>query len=292
VFAASRVLRKLWLLRLAPGYFIAYPVPWIVGSMVLTSLLLLLAPTMFRQLGIAFSAASERLWRYAAMNGMATGLLMAVYFAYGTPTRYYIQKFSLYTSVLLAIACVGPLTTLVTHLVERGPRWLLSLEHARFVWGASAFTAVAMFAAVQGYIVYWPMARERWLHLAPSKALYSNYEPAVDDFIEKTMREHKAGFGGYYDPFWPRTFTHNALHFFFAHARDHYFNGDFVLGNALFLEGPGLCFFVQGTPDEYLAGPHTEMVRQIQRLYNTRDVCTSFRPEWSERPLSVCAACL
>jgi hypothetical protein len=292
VFASTRVLRKLWLLRLARGYFIYYPTAWVVGGMVLTSMLLLLAPGFFRQRGITFSATSERLWRYAGVHGMATGTLTALYYACGGPTLYYIQKFTLYGTVLLAIACVGPLATLGVHLVERGPRWLLTPDNARFAWGASAFSALALFAAIQGYIIYRPLARERYLHTTPSAALYANFLPEVDEFIEKTMREHKAGFGGYYDTFWPRMFTHNVLYFFFAHARDHYFNGDFAVGNAMFWDRPGLCFFVQGTPAEYLVAPTTEMARQITRFYKGRDVCSTFRPAWSERSLTVCAACL
>lgn len=292
VFAASRILRRLWPLRGAPGYFIEHSVAFVAGGMLLTSILLLLAPGFFRERGVSYSAASERLWRYAAVQGMVTGTLMGVYFALGAPMLYYIQKFSLYATVLLALAVVGPLCVLLTHLLEHGPRWLLGADNARFAWGASALMALALFASLQGYVVYRPMARERWLHRAPSAALYSIYEPELETFVARTLRDHKGEFGGYYDPFWPRMFTHNALHFLFAHARDHYFNYDFILGKALFFEQHGLCFFVQGMPSDYPAAPSSTLQRQISKLYARRSECSTFHPAWSELALTVCAACL
>ncbi len=293
VYASYRVLRRLLPLRIARGYFIMHPSAWVVGGMVLMSALLLIAPSVFRQRGVEVSAASERFWRYAGVHGMATGLLMAIYFACDAPNLYYIQKFSLYATVLLALACVGPIATLLVHVLEHGPRWLLVPDHARFVWGATALTAVALFAALQGYVVYRPMARERWLHTAPSAALYSNYEPEVEAFFAKTLAEHKnATFGGYYDAFWPRMFTHNGLHFLFSHTRDHFFNFDFLYGKALFYEARGMCFFVLGTPDDFVAGPNTELLRQIRGLYGRHGDCTSFHPRWSERALSICSTCL
>jgi hypothetical protein len=292
VLGAGYVLSRLWQLRHAQGYFIPYPIAWAIGGMLLSSILLLLAPGFFRQRGIALCAASERLWRYAALHGLATGTLMAVYFARGAPLMYFIQKFSLYASVLLALAVVGPLATLLVHLLEHGPRWLLTPDNARFAWGASVFMALGLFATLQGYAVYRPMAQERWRRTTPSAALSSNFEPELDAFMEQTLRKYKREFGGYYDPFWPRMFTHNTLYFQFAHERDYAFNIQFLTGEALFQDRPGFCYFVQGTPGAYLPGPNTEMARQITKFYRARDVCSTFRPSWSERPLTVCAACL
>jgi hypothetical protein len=291
-YVAWRVLRRLWPLRGARGYFIMHPTAWVLGGIVLMSMLLLLAPGFLRQRGIACSAASERLWRYAGVHGFATGTLMAIYFALGAPLLYYIEKFSLYATVLLALACVGPVAALLVHVLEHGPRWLLERDNARLVWGMTALGALALFASLQGYVVYRPMARERWQHQVPSAALYANYQPEIEAFFEHTLRTHKGTFGGYYDPFWPRMFTHNALHFLFSHARDHYFNFDFIYGKALFYEESGRCFFVQGSPSDYLAGPNADLTRQITRLYDRRQECTSFHPSWSERALTLCAACL
>jgi hypothetical protein len=66
---------------------------------------------------------------------------------------------------------------------------------------------------------------------------------------------------------------------------------DFLLGNTMFLELKNYCYFVQGKPSEYLPSPTTEMKRQVQRFYNERDVCMTYQPAWSERSLTVCAAC-
>ncbi|HEY6878535.1 MAG TPA: hypothetical protein VI299_10980 [Polyangiales bacterium] len=288
--AAVLILGRLWPLRHARGYFIDYAMPWLVGGMLLTAVLLVFAADALRQRGIHVSAASERLWRYAAVHGLVTGTLMAIYLASDAPRLYYIQKFALYATVLLGLAVVGPVCTVIAHVVEHGPRWLLARDHARLLWGMLALGALALFGSLQGYVVYRPQARERWRRSVPSTTLYSNYEPAVQAFIEQTLHEKGQLFAGYYDTFWPRMFTHNTLFFLFEHQRDHFFNFDFLEGRALFYEGPG-CYFVLGTPAEYLPGPNSSMVQQIRRFYDARQKCTTFRPRWAERQHTVCATC-
>jgi hypothetical protein len=291
-YGAYVVLRKLWRLRFASGYFIEYPEAWVIGSMLGMGLLLLVAASFFKQRGVELSAASERLWRYAGVNAWVSGVIMLLYLASGAPPEYYFQKYSLYASVLLALAAVGPLSTLVAHLVTEGPRWLLKLDNLELSLGTLSLASLTLFGALCGYRVYQPLASERWHHNTPSAVLYSNYEPEIQAFIEKTLREKKSRFGGYYDTFWPRMFTHNALYFFFSHARDHYFNYDFLIGQQMFSEDRGECIFVTGTPAEYLPGTNTEMGRQLRRLYNARDTCNTYQPAWSNAALTVCAACM
>jgi hypothetical protein len=289
LYGAYGILRKLWFLRVSKGYFINYSIGWIIASLILTGVLLTMAPAFFRERGITVSATSERIWRFAGIHGLASGILMALYVAANAPIYYYVQKFALYPTVLQGLAIVGPVCTLIAHLVEHGPQW--ALANARFLWNSSALGTLALFAVLQGYVVYRRLANERWRHTAPSAALYSNYEPEIQAFIEKTTKEHKAGFGGYYDAFWPRMFTHNTLYYLFEHRPDFFFNMDFLLGNTMFLELKNYCYFVQGKPSEYLPSPTTEMKRQVQRFYNERDVCMTYQPAWSERSLTVCAAC-
>jgi hypothetical protein len=291
-YGAVRVLSRLWPLRYSKGYFIEYSLAWVVPSTLLIALLLLVAPSFLRSSGITVAAASERLWRYAGLHGLITGALMAIYIAVGAPVRYYIEKYALYSSVLLSIAALGPLCTLVVHLVTGPVSWLLQPKNAQLLSSALALAALTLFGQVKGYGVYRWQARERWHRSAPSGALYSHYEPRIQAFIEKTLQEKKAGFGGYYDTFWPRMFTHNTFYFFFSHARDYFFNHDFEVGNTMFLEDPGHCYFVLGQPSDYLPGPKSDMGRQLTRLYAKRDGCTSYKPDWSATPLTVCAACL
>jgi hypothetical protein len=291
-WVAARILRQLLVLRYAKGYFIEYLDGWVLLSMPLLALLLMLAPSLLRQRGIAVAPASERLWRYAGSHGLVTTLLLLLYVAAGGPRMYYFQKYTLYSSLLLAVASVGPVCTLLAHLLTTGWAWMWRLERAQFLFGAALLAALALGAAAQGYRAYWALASERWHRSTPSAGMYATWEPEVDDFIAKTLADKKAAFGGYYDPFWPRMFTQNTFYFFFSHARDHIFNGDFLAGAQMFGEDPGHCLFMAGSPEDYAPGASSDMGKQLRRLHGARGLCHTFQPAWSAAPRTVCATCL
>ena len=278
-------------LRGMQGYFTQHSIGWLLPSELLLSLVLLVAPRALSSVGVSVSDAARRLWRYAGTFGSINGTLTVLYFVVDAPQTYYIFKYSLYAVVVVMIASVGPVSTLIAHLISKGWRWAFGRKALRVVVGGAAMYALVLLGLLKGHQVYRAQAAERYERSEPSVQLYSHFEPRVDAFIDRTLSARNARFGGYYDPFWSRMFLMNALRFQFSARRDYVFNRAFERAERMFPDEPGKCYFWLGKPTDYAGGLHRPMGEHLSELNAQRAACESFSVRWSEQEQTVCAAC-
>jgi len=282
---------KLYELRAMHGYFNNQHVHWVVPTQLFLSAVLVASPPVLRGAGIEVSDAAARLWRYAGTFGVFSSALTVVYFLYEHPLEYYILKYSMYAVVLVSVASVGPLSAIIAHFASR--------EFSRASWRGPLRVAIASFLVcslsvigfTSGYRSYRVMAQERYDRPILNATMLSNYEPQVDAFIEGTLKKHKAQFGGYYDPFWPRMFVANALRSLFSELPDYYYNGDFNRSAQMFQVRPGNCYFVLGIPALYHGDALTSLKVQVASFLDKPTKCHEFAVAWGTGKLQVCAKC-
>jgi len=298
--AAAVIYWRVWPSRTAMGYFLNHDLSWTTGTVLLVGILLSLAPRVFAWGGVPVSKAAARMWRLAGAMAVVNGVLSGLYVIASEPRRYYIMKYGLFAALLACVAASGPLVTLFAELVRRRERGAPSGEAETEADRRLAVVALCSFALTgavgygfaRAFAPYRSLALERFERTKPSMVLQSHYEEAVDGFIERTLVGHKARFGGYYDPFWPRMFLHNAMRDMFADQRDYVFSRAFEAGGLSFAEGAGHCYFVLGHEADYHGQPTSTMNRQIASLRARRSSCESFQPAWRFEALEICATCL
>jgi hypothetical protein len=289
--AAYVIFSKLYDLRGMHGYFNNQSVHWAVPTQLFLSAALLSAPTGLRSAGIAVSEASARLWRYAGTFGLFNSGLTVVYFLYDLPFEYYILKYGMYSVVLVSIASIGPLSAIHAHFVSEPYSPTQWRDQLRVLVASVVVCTLSVIGFTRGYLNYRAMAQERYNRAIPNATLFSNYEPAVDGFIARTLKDHKAEFGGYYDPFWPRMFVANAMRSLFGDLPDYYYNGDFNRSAEMFQVKPGKCYFVLGGLEHYHGYPLSPLRTQVATFLDKPAACRDFSQKWGTAKLSICAKC-
>ncbi len=290
--AACLVDDKLYALRGAHGYFINHSVPWVLGGQLVLSSALLSAPAALHAAGVSVTDPAQRLWRYAGTFGLVNGALTMLYFAYDAPLEYYILKYSLYPVILVCAASVGPIASVIAHMVSSDLKTLLRRESMRLIVAMLAVGALSAGALRHGHASYRPLAVERYERTRPNMVLFSHYEPKVDAFIDRTLETRNAQFGGYYDPYWPRMFLTDALRFQFSAVPDFVYNRAFERAERMFEDKPGHCYFYLGDVQHYHGPSSVPLKRHLTQLREHQVDCMSFQPRWGLYELRVCAACL
>lgn len=284
---------KLYPLRLLQGYFIEQSVAWVLGAQVTLSIALLAAPSALRAANVSVSDASVRLWRFAGTFGLVNGAITTVYFAHDEPLKYYILKYGLYPIILVLIASIGPISCILAHMVSSDWRQSFKPEPLRLALGALFVSALVSGTMMHGHLPYREMAIERYERTVPNAQLFSHYERKVDKFIDRTLEQRgNAQFGGYYDPFWPRMFSMNALRFLFSVGPDYNYNRAFERSERMFEDKSGHCYFYLGDESFYHGAPTSTLKQHIATLRTRQVDCAEFRPHWAIGKLAVCAACL
>jgi hypothetical protein len=291
LFTAYQIVLKLLPMRTWGGTLIHHDVPWILGAQCLLALALLTAPGVFTAAGVQVSAASLRLWRYAGTFGLVNGGLTAVYFAAEEPREYYIVKYGLYAMMLVSIAALGPVSVLVAHLFSGTLRSRGAAPTARLAFGVVAVAALASVAVARGYAPQRRLARERYQRSVPNEALFSNFEPPIDAFMQQTLRKHHATFGGYYDPHWPRNYVHNALFGTYVDSPGNTPHRTFNEYTLVYPRLPGRCYFVLGEPSWFGAPAGSPMGAALRAVKADAKTCISYVPAWGTGAFPVCAAC-
>jgi hypothetical protein len=291
LLAGIFVYRELYPLQIKVGYFIDYFYEWTVPALIALSSILLVSARMLSTVGVAVAPASRRLWSYAACFGLVSGAVQAAYLYARLPVHYYFLKYGIVAPVMVSIACVGPVVALGEHAMRKGMSYRLRRESRYLRIGFVLALALTEVALAHGFEIYRYWAAENAFGKRPYRLIHSHYDSTAARFIHATLQTRGAQFGGYFDPFWPRMFVHNAIYNKFSSERDWKYNRAFERRDLTLPEMSGHCYFARGSADNY-GGIDVPTGAQVQGILARKTACRYYRARWDGEPVVLCAMCL